>query len=43
LEVPVKRIFQGFEVTRSVSREAMSNPDSLRPFLEVAEWYRSRG
>ena len=43
LEVPVKRIFQGFEVTRSVSREAMSNPDSLKPFLEVAEWYRSQG
>ena len=43
LEVPVKRIFQGVEVTRSVSREAMSNPDSLRPFIEVAEWYRSQG
>jgi acetoacetyl-CoA synthetase len=42
LEVPVKRIFQGVDVSRSVSREAMSNPDSLKPFLEVAEWYRSQ-
>jgi acetoacetyl-CoA synthetase len=42
LEVPVKRIFQGFDVSRSLSREAMSNPDSLRPFLEVAERYRSQ-
>jgi acetoacetyl-CoA synthetase len=42
LEVPVKRIFQGVDVRRSVSREAMSNPNSLKPFLEVAEWYRSQ-
>jgi acetoacetyl-CoA synthetase len=40
MEVPVKRIFQGAEVTKSFSREAMSNPDSLKPFLEVAERYR---
>ena len=37
LEVPVKRIFQGIELSRSVSREAMSNPDSLKPFLELAK------
>ena len=37
LEVPVKRIFQGYELSKSVSREAMSNPDSLKPFLELAE------
>jgi acetoacetyl-CoA synthetase len=42
LEVPVKRIFQGVDVSRSVSREAMSNPDSLKPFLEVADRYRSQ-
>ena len=43
MEVPVKRIFQGVEVAGSVSREVMSNPDSLRPFLEIAEkgGYRS--
>jgi acetoacetyl-CoA synthetase len=37
LEVPVKRIFQGIELSQSVSREAMSNPDSLKPFLELAK------
>jgi acetoacetyl-CoA synthetase len=37
LEVPVKRIFQGIELSKSVSREVMSNPDSLKPFLELAE------
>jgi acetoacetyl-CoA synthetase len=37
LEVPVKLIFQGRELSKSVSREAMSNPDSLKPFLELAE------
>jgi acetoacetyl-CoA synthetase len=37
LEVPVKRIFQGVELSKSVSREAMSNPDSLIPFLELAK------
>jgi acetoacetyl-CoA synthetase len=41
LEVPVKRIFQGVAVSRSVSREAMSNPNSLGPFLELAERYRA--
>ncbi len=41
LEVPVKRIFQGYELSKSVSREAMSNPDSLNPFLEVAERVRA--
>ena len=40
LEVPVKRIFQGVAVSGSVSREAMSNPGSLGPFLELAEKYR---
>jgi acetoacetyl-CoA synthetase len=43
LEVPVKRIFQGIELSKSVSREAMSNPDSLQPFLELAEQFRLRG
>jgi acetoacetyl-CoA synthetase len=40
LEVPVKRIFLGIELSKSVSREAMSNPDSLKPFLKLAEKYR---
>jgi hypothetical protein len=34
---PVKRIFQGYELSKSVSREAMSNPESLQPFLELAQ------
>jgi acetoacetyl-CoA synthetase len=42
LEVPVKRIFQGVELSRLVSREAMSNPDSLKPFLELAERLRTK-
>jgi acetoacetyl-CoA synthetase len=40
LEIPVKRIFLGIELSKSVSREAMSNPDSLKPFLELAQRYR---
>jgi acetoacetyl-CoA synthetase len=43
LEVPVKRIFQGMELSKSLNREAMSNPDSLKPFLELAERYRLGG
>jgi acetoacetyl-CoA synthetase len=42
LEVPVKRIFQGVELSGSVSREAMSNPDSLKPFLELAERLKAK-
>jgi acetoacetyl-CoA synthetase len=41
LEVPVKRIFQGFELSKSVSREAMSNPEALAPFLQLAKKLRS--
>jgi acetoacetyl-CoA synthetase len=41
LEVPIKRIFQGYELSKSVSREAMSNPDSLKPFVELAEKLRA--
>jgi acetoacetyl-CoA synthetase len=43
LEVPVKRIFQGVALSTSVSREAMSNPDSLKPFLELADRFRLGG
>jgi acetoacetyl-CoA synthetase len=35
-EVPVKRILAGREVDRAVSRDALANPDSLRPFIEFA-------
>jgi acetoacetyl-CoA synthetase len=43
LEVPVKRIFQGVALSISVSREAISNPDSLVPFLELADRFRLGG
>jgi len=37
LEVPIKRIFQGIEPGKAVTREAMSNPDALKPFVELAK------
>jgi hypothetical protein len=40
-EVPLKRIFQGYELSKSLSREAMSNPDSLEPFLDLADRVRT--
>jgi acetoacetyl-CoA synthetase len=43
LEVPVKRILSGEPVERTVSRDALANPDALRPFEELAastEWRR---
>ena len=40
LEVPVKRIFQGMPAAKAASREAMSNPDSLNVFVELAKKFR---
>ena len=37
MEVPVKRILQGTPVEVAVSRDAMSNPDSLAYFVELAK------
>jgi acetoacetyl-CoA synthetase len=37
LEVPIKRIFQGIEPSKAVTREAMANPDALKPFVELAK------
>jgi acetoacetyl-CoA synthetase len=34
-EVPVKKILAGVAPERAVSRDALANPDSLRPFLEL--------
>jgi acetoacetyl-CoA synthetase len=42
LEVPVKRIIQGIPIAKAVSREAMSNPDSLKVFAELAEGFYHR-
>jgi acetoacetyl-CoA synthetase len=37
VEVPVKRILMGTPVDQAVSRAAISNPDSLQYFAELAE------
>jgi acetoacetyl-CoA synthetase len=36
-EVPVKKILAGTPPDRAVSRDALANPDSLRPFLELVK------
>jgi acetoacetyl-CoA synthetase len=41
LEVPVKRILSGEPVDSTASRDALADPDALRPFEELAasaEW-----
>jgi acetoacetyl-CoA synthetase len=43
LEVPVKRILTGEPVDTTLSRDALANPEALRPFEELArsaEWAR---
>ncbi|HEU4907742.1 MAG TPA: acetoacetate--CoA ligase [Propionibacteriaceae bacterium] len=35
-EVPVKRILAGVDPDKAVSRDALVNPDSLEPFIELA-------
>jgi acetoacetyl-CoA synthetase len=35
-EVPVKKILAGVAPDRAVSRDALANPDSLKPFLSLA-------
>ena len=36
-EVPVKKILAGVAPDKAVSRGALQNPDSLAPFLEMAD------
>ncbi len=43
LEVPVKRILAGAPAEGSVSRDAMGNPESLRPFVELARTLAKKG
>jgi acetoacetyl-CoA synthetase len=44
LEVPIKRILLGIPPEKAITREAMSNPESLRPFIELAgKSHESRG
>ena len=43
LEVPVKRILSGEPADTTLSRDALANPEALRPFEELArsaEWAR---
>jgi acetoacetyl-CoA synthetase len=40
-EVPVKRILIGTPPDQAVSRDALRNPDALRPFLTVATTLQS--
>jgi acetoacetyl-CoA synthetase len=35
-EVPVKKILSGVAPEKAVSRDALANPDALRPFVELA-------
>jgi acetoacetyl-CoA synthetase len=37
LEVPVKRLFQGVPLAKAVSREAVSNPEVLTEFINLAD------
>ncbi len=36
-EVPVKKILAGVDPDRAVSRDALANPDSLKPFLALVQ------
>ena len=36
MEVPIKRILSGETVDASISRDAMANPESLKPFVKLA-------
>ncbi|HVV11426.1 acetoacetate--CoA ligase [Amycolatopsis sp.] len=36
-EVPVKKILAGMALDRAVSRDALANPDALRPFVALAQ------
>jgi acetoacetyl-CoA synthetase len=43
LEVPVKRILAGVPPETAASRDAMANPESLRPFVELARALAQKG
>jgi acetoacetyl-CoA synthetase len=40
LEVPVKKILSGTPPEEAVSKDSLSNPDSLDTFVELAEEFR---
>jgi acetoacetyl-CoA synthetase len=41
LEVPVKRLFQGLQLDRAVSKEAVGNLSAMQPFVELARSFAS--
>jgi acetoacetyl-CoA synthetase len=42
-EVPVKRILEGVDPEKVVSRSAMQNPEALEPFIQLSRSFKSRG
>ena len=42
LEVPVKKLFMGIPVEKAISTDAMSNPQSIQYFVELASKVRPR-
>jgi acetoacetyl-CoA synthetase len=36
MEVPIKKILKGWSIETAINMDSMSNPDSLKPFLELA-------
>lgn len=43
MEVPIRKIFLGAPLEKAVNRDAMSNPDALQVYLELARNYGTRG
>ena len=43
LEVPVRKILMGGDVGKSVSRDAMQNPDAIREYISLAAELKARG
>jgi len=37
METPVKKILCGIDISNSISKDAMKNPESLDVFFELAE------
>jgi len=37
METPVKKIFMGADLSKSISKDAMKNPECLQEYMELAE------
>lgn len=42
MEVPVKKILMGFPLNRAVNLDALSNPDSINFFIELAKEFKDK-